>query len=95
MQPAVDAVVLGGGSDAVMEVRGSPSSCPVVNEAGATKGYTEVSLIHKEGGRSKEYICKLLVAIKESGVRQHNAPVAPVNDAWCGVGVTTWTKKLP
>ena len=97
VQPAADAVFLGGGSDAVMEVRGLPKFVPrgVVNEAGATKWYTEVSWTHKEGGRSREDICKLPVAIKESGVDQHNAPVAWVNDAWCGFGVTTWTRKLP
>ena len=78
VQSAADAVVLGGGSDAVMEVRGLPKFVPrgVVNDAGATKWYTEVSWTHREGGHSREYICKLPVAIKESGVHQHNAPVA-------------------
>ena len=80
-----------------MEVRGLPKFVPrgVVNEAGATKWYTEVPWTHKEGGCSKGYICKLPVAIKESGVDQHNAPVSWVNDAWCGFGVTMWTRKLP
>ena len=97
MQSAADAVVLGGGSDAVMEVRRLPKFVPrgVVNEARATKWYTEVSWTHKKGGGSREYICKLPVAIKELGVDQHNAPVAWVNDAWCGFGVTMWTRKLP
>ena len=96
VHPAADGVVLGGDFDAVMEVQGLPKFVPggVVNEAGATKWYTEVSWIHKEGGRSREYICKLPVAIKESRNDQHNAPVALVNDACCGFGVTTWTRKL-
>ena len=39
VQSAADAVVLGGGSDVVMEVRGLPKFVPrgVVNEAGSTK----------------------------------------------------------
>ena len=88
---------IGGGSDAAKEVRGLPKFVPrgVVNEAGATKWYIEVLWTHKEGRRSREYICKLPVAIKESGVDQHNALVSWVKDAWCGFGVTMWTRKLP
>ena len=68
-----------------------------MNEAGATKWYTEVSWTHKEGGGSREYICKLPVAIKESVVDQQNAPVAWVNDV-CGMRCSrAWggTRLLP
>ena len=45
VQSVSDAVLLGGGSDAVMVVRGVHKFVPrgVVNEAGSTKWYIEVS----------------------------------------------------
>ena len=93
VQSPADAVAFGAGLDAIMEVRRLPKFVPhgVVNEAGDTKWYTEVSWTHKEGGRSREYICKLPVALKESGVDQHNGPGAWVNDTWCGFGVIVFS----
>ena len=78
-----------------MEVQGLPEFVPggVVNLAGPSKWYTEVFWTQKDGSLFKEYICKLPVAIKESGAEQHNARVGWVNDSLCGFGVTMWTTK--